>query len=141
MNAFPPYSQRFLFLLLSHSLLLACVLVGPTFAGESSLKLQTLLEEALLRNPDIQSARQRWEASQAIIPQVQTLPDPQVLFGYQRMPMVEPLEGPVYGLSQKFPFPGKLALKGEVAARQADRIEQEYLATKLHVIAQLKQLP
>lgn len=139
MNAFPPYSQRLLFLLLSHSLLLACVLVGQTFAGESSLKLQTLLEEALLRNPDIQSARQRWEASQAIIPQVQTLPDPQVLFGYQRMPMVEPLEGPVYGLSQKFPFPGKLALKGEVAARQADRIEQEYLATKLHVIAQLKQ--
>jgi outer membrane protein TolC len=97
------------------------------------------VEEALLRNPDIQAARRRWEASQAIIPQVQSLPDPSLQLGYQRMPMLEPLEGPVYGFSQKFPFPGKLTLKGEVAARQADRIEQMYLATQLNVIARVKQ--
>ncbi|MEO8326689.1 MAG: TolC family protein [Nitrospirota bacterium] len=111
---------------------------GPASAEESSLTLQALVEEALLRNPDIQGARRQWEASQAIIPQVQSLPDPNLLLGYQRMPMLEPLEGPVYGFSQKFPFPGKLGLKGEVAARYADRIEQVYLATQLNVISRLK---
>lgn len=120
------------------TLVLAGVVTKPAFAQDSILKLHTLVEEALRRNPDIQAAKRRWEASQAIIPQVQSLPDPSLVLGYQRMPMLEPLEGPVYGFSQKFPFPGKLGLKGEVAARQADRIEQEYLATQLNVIARLK---
>lgn len=126
-------------LLLITGLLLACGVTGSVWAGESSLKLQTLVEEALQRNPDIQAAQRRWEASQAIIPQVQSLPDPQAHFGYQRMPMIEPLEGPVYGFSQRIPFPGKLGLKGEVASRQADRIEQEYLATRLRIVSRLKQ--
>jgi len=138
MNSFSLYRLRIHVLLLSTSLLLACVSAEPVFAEKSSLKLQTLVEEALQRNPNIQAARRRWEASQAIIPQVQSLPDPSLLLGYQRMPMMEPLEGPVYGFSQKFPFPGKLGLKGEVASYQAGRIEQEYLATQLNIISRLK---
>jgi outer membrane protein, heavy metal efflux system len=113
--------------------------VGPAFAEDSRLDLKELIEDALQRNPEIQAARRRWEASKAIIPQVQSLPDPQVMFGFQRMPMLEPLEGPMYGFSQEFPFPGKLALKGEVAARQADHVEQVYLATQLNVVARVKQ--
>ena len=139
MNSFSLYGGRVLILLLSANLLLVCLSTGPAFAQESSLKLHTLVEEALLRNPNIQAARRRWEASQAIIPQVQSLPDPSLLLGFQNLPMLERVEGPAYGFSQKFPFPGKLGLKGEVAARQADRIEQEYLATRLSVIARLKQ--
>ncbi|MEX2493256.1 MAG: TolC family protein [Nitrospirales bacterium] len=137
MNSFSLFGVRVL--LFSTNLLLASVSTGPAFAEESSLTLQSLVEEALLRNPSIQSANRQWEASQAIIPQVQSLPDPNLLLGYQRMPMMEPLEGPVYGFSQKFPFPGKLGLKGEVAARHADRIEQLYYATRLNVISRLKQ--
>ena len=106
MNSFSLFGVRVL--LFSSSLLLTCVSTGPASAEESSLTLQSLVEEALLRNPSIQSASRQWEASQAIIPQVQSLPDPNLLLGYQRMPMMEPLEGPVYGFSQKFPFPGKL---------------------------------
>jgi len=137
MNSFSLFGVRVL--LFSSSLLLTCVSTGPASAEESSLTLQSLVEEALLRNPSIQSASRQWEASQAIIPQVQALPDPSLLLGYQRMPMMDPLEGPVYGFSQKFPFPGKLGLKGEVAARYADRIEQMYYATRLNVISRLKQ--
>ncbi len=137
MNSFSLSSVRVL--LVSTSLLLASVSTGPGFAQESSLTLQSLVDEALLRNPSIQAARRQWEASQAIIPQVQSLPDPNLLLGFQNLPMLERVEGPVYGFSQKFPFPGKLGLKGEVAARQADRIEQMYYATRLSVIARLKQ--
>jgi outer membrane protein TolC len=44
-----------------------------------------------------------------------------------------------YGVSQEFPFPGKLRLRGEVAVREAERMEQEYLAIPLRVIARLKE--
>jgi outer membrane protein TolC len=44
-----------------------------------------------------------------------------------------------YGFSQEIPFPGKLQLRGEVASREAERLEQEYLAVPLRVIARLKE--
>jgi outer membrane protein TolC len=71
---------------------------------------------------------------------VTTLPDPKVLLGYQRMPMTPPeVQGAMYGFGQEVPFPGKLKLRGEVAGREADRLEQEYEATKLRLIARLKE--
>jgi len=105
----------------------------------SRTNLTGLIAELDSANPEIKAARQRWEAAKAVVPQVQTLPDPKVQFGYQRMPMVEPFQGAMYGVGQEIPFPGKLRLKGEVAQREADRIEQEYLAIRLRLIARLKE--
>ncbi|MDE3224776.1 MAG: TolC family protein [Nitrospirota bacterium] len=106
---------------------------------EPRISVQSLVQELELANPEIKVARQRWEAAQAVVPQVQTLPDPKLQFGYQRMPMVEPLQGAMYGVGQEIPFPGKLRLKGEVAQREAERLEQEFLATKLRLVANLKE--
>ena len=108
-------------------------------AEEPRLSLESLIEEVTRSNPEIKAARERWEASKAVVPQVQTLPDPKLQFGYQRMPMTDPLQGALYGFGQEVPFPGKLRLRGEVATRQADRLEQEYLATGLRLIARLKE--
>ncbi len=108
-------------------------------AASSRLELETLIAELEAANPDIKAARARWEAARAVVPQVQTLPDPTLRFGYQRMPMVEPLQGAMYGLGQEIPFPGKLRLRGEVASREAQRVEQEYVAIRLHILARLKQ--
>jgi outer membrane protein TolC len=94
------------------------------------------LEEA---NPEIKSTRHRWRAAQAVVPQVQTLPDPTFQIGYQRMPMTEPFQGAMYGVGQEIPFPGKLRLKGEVAQSDVDRLEQELYATRLRLIASLKE--
>jgi outer membrane protein TolC len=102
---------------------------------EPKLDLPTLVQETLTRNPEIQAARQRWEASQAVIPQVQTLPDPRVNFGYKDMMEREQM----YGFGQEIPFPGKLRLRGAIASREAERAEQDYLATRLRVIARLKE--
>jgi outer membrane protein TolC len=75
------------------------------------------------------------------VPQVQTLPDPKLQFGYQRMPMTPPeVQGAIYGFGQEIPFPGKLKLKGVIAQRDADRLEQEYEATQLRLVAALKQI-
>ncbi len=107
--------------------------------GEHRIDLANLIEELGSVNPEIKAARQRWEAAKAVVPQVQTLPDPRLQFGYQRMPMTDPLQGAMYGFGQEVPFPGKLSLKGEVAQREAERVEQEFNATRLRLIATLKE--
>jgi outer membrane protein TolC len=112
---------------------LTCNLV---FADNAVPDLDALVKEALSNNPDIRSSFQRWESAKAVIPQVQTLPDPKVAIGYRDAARQDVM----YGLSQEIPFPGKLSLKGEVAARRSDRIEQDYLATKLEVVASLKEV-
>jgi outer membrane protein TolC len=107
---------------------------------EIHLALSGLIAELEATNPEVKAARQRWQAALAVVPQVQSLPDPRLQLGYQRMPMVPPvLEGAVYGFGQDIPFPGKLALKGEVAQREAERLEQEFKATRLRRITELKE--
>jgi hypothetical protein len=99
---------------------------APMAPSDDRINLQSLIEEISVRSPEIKAARERWEAAKAIVPQVQTLPDPRLQFGYQRMPMAEPLQGAMYGFGQETPFPGKLSLKGDIAQRDAERLEQEY---------------
>ncbi len=111
----------------------------PPIHNEARVSLAGLIEELNQVNPEIKAARQQWEAAKSVVPQVQTLPDPTARLGYQRMPMREPLQGTMYGIGQEVPFPGKLRLRGEVAQREADRIEQEYLAVRLRLIARLKE--
>ena len=111
----------------------------PNSQGEVRIDLPVLIRELEGTNPEIKAARQRWEAAKAVVPQVQTLPDPRLQFGYQRMPMTEPLQGAMYGFGQEIPFPGKLSLKGEVAQSEVDRLEQEFHATRLRLIASLKE--
>lgn len=118
------------------------VLFAPAVpaADETTLSLDSLIEEFTQRNPEIKVARARWEAAKAVVPQVQTLPDPKLQIGYQRMPMVPPaVQGTIYGFGQEIPFPGKLRLRGEVAMKEAERLEQEYGATRLRLVANLKQ--
>ena len=103
------------------------------------IDLLSLIRELEAANPEIKAARQRWEMTKAVVPQVQALPDPTLQIGYQRMPMVEPFQGAMYGIGQEIPFPGKLRLKGEVAQSEVDRLEQELHATRLRLIASLKE--
>jgi outer membrane protein TolC len=110
-----------------------------TAPDDDRISLQSLIEELAVRSPEIRAARERWEAAKAVVPQVQTLPDPRLQLGYQRMPMTDPLQGAMYGFGQEIPFPGKLSLKGEVAQHDAERLEQEFNATRLRLIASLKE--
>ena len=136
--SFPQVRARWLIMLTLLSL------PGSVGAAEESaeprLDLSGLIREFEAANPEIKAARQRWESAKAVVPQVQTLPDPRLQIGYQRMPMVPPVvEGVMYGVGQDIPFPGKLKLKGEVAQRDAERLEQEYNATRLRLVAALKE--
>jgi cobalt-zinc-cadmium efflux system outer membrane protein len=115
--------------------LMAVAVAQEPQSEEQRLSLHRLVDEALANNPDIQAAQRRFEAATAVIPQVQTLPDPRINLGYREVVEREAM----YGVSQEIPFPGKLGLRGQVAASEADRTEQEYLAVRLNVVARLKE--
>lgn len=77
----------------------------PMALGDDRINLQSLIEEMSARSPEIKAARQRWEAAKAVVPQVQTLPDPRLQFGYQRMPMAEPFRARCMDSARRFRFP------------------------------------
>ena len=109
--------------------------VAAPLDAEPRLELTSLVREVVENNPDIRAAQQRWMAAKAVIPQVRTLPDPTVNLGYDKVDE----RAVTYGFSQEIPFPGKLQLRGEVATREAERLEQEYLAVPLRIVARLKE--
>jgi cobalt-zinc-cadmium efflux system outer membrane protein len=108
--------------------------------------LSELLAEAEKNNPQIEAARQGWQAAKQVPTQVSTLPDPQ--FNLQQFSVGSPRPFAGYtnsdfayiglGISQDIPYPGKLQLKGEIAKREADVSQQLVESTRRRVLAELK---
>ena len=98
----------------------------------------------LQNNPEIQAARSRFEAATKRPSQAGTLPEPTA--SYTNLGVGHPFsrlnasefayQG--FGVSQEFPFPGKLALASEEAKREAEGVQQNYRAVVLDVTARLK---
>ena len=116
-------------------------------AQEQPLKLDELVAQALHANPEILAAQKRYEAAQQRPTQESTLPDPTLSLGYQSVGSPYPVAG--FGreqlanagvtVSQEFPFPGKLSLRGGMAAKEAEADFQQYQAMQLNVVSRLKQ--
>src|SRR6266478_6340385 len=150
-------STRFVFRFTQISLavlLLSRVLTGNVLAQESKSShagtvtpLSDLLAEAENNNPQIEAARQGWQAAKQVPTQVSTLPDPQ--FNLQHVSVGSPRPFAGYtnsdfayvglGVSQDFPYPGKLRLKGEIAKRDADVSQQQYESIRRSVLAGVKE--
>ena len=85
--------------------------------------LDALIQEALSKNPDIQSAKQRWEAAKHEIPQTRSLEDPEISITQWAIPSnfdIGNADETWYGIGQSFPFPGKRSLKGQISAKAAE---------------------
>ena len=108
--------------------------------------LRDLLNEAEQNNPQIAAARQGWESSKQIPSQVSTLPDPQFTVQQVNVGSPRPFAGYTnsdfayfgLGVSQDFPYPGKLRLRGEMAKRDADVARQQYESVRRSVVAETK---
>jgi cobalt-zinc-cadmium efflux system outer membrane protein len=121
---------------------------SPSMAEHAGMavSLRELVKEAEQNNPQIQAARQGWQAAKQVPSQVSTLPDPQ--FNLQQVNVGSPRPFAGYtnsdfayiglGVSQDFPYPGKLRLKGEIAKRDADLSQQGYEAVRRSVLAGVK---
>ncbi|GAC1665876.1 MAG: hypothetical protein NVS9B4_21550 [Candidatus Acidiferrum sp.] len=161
-----PQSVSFLLHILCNALLLIFLIQAPRTSGqeppgapaqivsppeqhprsETFALLQDLLTEAEQKNPRIKAARQGWQAAKQVSSQVSTLPDPQ--FNVQQVSVGSPRPFAGYtnsdfayfglGVSQDLPYPGKLRLKGEIAKRDADVVQQQYESVRRSILAGVK---
>src|SRR6267143_3026493 len=124
-----------------------CLFAFALASGQAEERVfgpRDLLSELLQRNPEIQAARYRFEAATKRPSQAGTLPEPTARytnFGvghpFSRLNANEfAYQG--FGVSQEFPFPGKLALASEEAKREAEGVQQNYRAVVLEVTARMK---
>lgn len=108
--------------------------------------LARLIAEAEHNNPRIIAVRRAWQAATQIPSQVSTLPDPQFTVQQFAVGSPRPFAGFTnsdfayvgFGISQDFPYPGKLRLRGEIAQRESvvDRDQAELV--RRQVVEQLK---
>ncbi len=109
------------------------------------LNLTGLIEEALKNNPDIMASQAKIEAAGYRVPQVKSLPDPMLMFGYQNEGSSKYTYGKqqgsqwMFSASQEFPFPGKLSLKGSMAESDLESLEAMHELLKLKTIASVKE--
>jgi outer membrane protein, heavy metal efflux system len=135
------------------AILLSFALAKATPAQEPSsphppivTPLPALLDEAEKNNPQIEAARQGWQAAKQVPTQVSTLPDPQFTLQHLSVGSPRPFAGYTnsefaylgLGVSQDIPYPGKLRLKGEIAKREADVSQQQIESVRRTVLAELK---
>jgi cobalt-zinc-cadmium efflux system outer membrane protein len=113
---------------------------------QAATPLRDLLTEAEQNNPQIAAARHGWESAKQIPSQVSTLPDPQFTVQQVNVGSPRPFAGYTnsdfayfgLGVSQDFPYPGKLRLRGEMAKRDADVVQQQYESVRRSVVAEIK---
>ena len=135
------------------ALLLFSIFGKETSAQEPAMQpaqavtsLADLLQEAEKNNPQVEAARQSWQATKQVPMQVSTLPDPQ--FQIQQFSVGSPRPFAGYtnsdfayiglGVSQDIPYPGKLRLRSEIAKREADVSQQQVESVRRSVLADVK---
>jgi cobalt-zinc-cadmium efflux system outer membrane protein len=121
--------------------------VLPAAAQEARLSLRELTSEALRNSPEVTAAQKSYEAARQRPTQQSSLPDPMLSLGYNSIGSPRPLAGigrdqlanAGVMVSQEIPFPGKLKLQGDMAAKDAEAEFQQYQAVQLSVVSRLHQ--
>lgn len=115
--------------------------------------LDSLVAHALAVNPSVKAARARVDAARARIGAAGARPDPMLMAGIQNLPISsaapvahgaatpsgpEPMTMRMIGVSQTFPYPGKLALQTRSAREELAATGAELEAARLDVAASVK---
>lgn len=123
--------------------------VGPSVAADQSpssqvLTLDDVVSEALAKNPGVQSALHSVNAQQHKIPQAESLADPMVSVGWNgnlapfSVQEGDPSSYRGVSVSQQIPYPGKLRLRGQIAAKDVDAAQWDYEAVRRRLVADVK---
>jgi cobalt-zinc-cadmium efflux system outer membrane protein len=108
------------------------------------LQLQELVAEAARNNPEIRAAGNERVAAQHRVLPAGALDDPMLEAGVINAPLRsqlfrrEDMTMKMLGLSQKIPFPGKLDLRQDVAAKDSEAIAHAYQETINRVTRDVK---
>jgi outer membrane protein TolC len=106
-------------------------LTNSIYISAQSQELELLIEEAIAVSPKLNMLRAKRDASFNRIEQNSNLPDPMLTLGLMNLPVnsfsftQEPMTGKIVGLSQMFPFPGKLSAISEASSVDTLIVRQE----------------
>lgn len=128
-------------------IVLTCVLLVCSIAvgaDQPVLTLQAATELAVKDNPDLAQIQARAKAMAAIPAQEGALPDPQISINALNLPVnnfnlhQEDMTQLGGGISQAIPFPGKLALREQAAAFEAEAASQNVTEARWRLLSEVK---
>ena len=123
-------------------MLIPHILLGVS--PDSVLNLEDVINIALKENPQLRAMYSNADAAKTRIPQASSLPDPQLTLGIMSLPAnsyafnQEPMTQKTIGISQSFPFFGKLALRENIASSEHRIVDQEVQQTNLVLLKNVK---
>ena len=106
--------------------------------------LGSLIAEALQNNPELRAAAKETEAANQRVRPAGALEDPMLEAGFLNLPAQslrfnrEDMTMKMLGLSQKLPYPGKRALREQVAAKDAETLGYGLRETTNRVVRDIK---
>jgi len=114
----------------------------PCGAGETLLEdgftLNRAISIALANNPMLKAKEAKWRSMAERAPQREALPDPKAGIDTWNIPedlSLSETKTTLYWVSQKFPFPGKLKLRGAVAGMEAETAKVRWVQAETDLIA------
>lgn len=107
---------------------------------DEDAELADYLAYAAANSPALRAAFHRWVATVERIPQVTSLPDPMLGYGYflEDFTARRAMEQHVFEISQTFPWFGKLKLRGDAASLAADAAAHEYEGVRLALFLDIR---
>lgn len=130
------------------SIIVLIIATGVVYANEYSgaalLTESSAVDTAIRGNPNLAKMQARYEALAEIPSQLGALPDPMVSFNAMNFPAdtydrdKEAMTQLQLGISQVFPFPGKLSLKEEAAEYDAKAAGHSVNELRLQLIKNVK---
>jgi cobalt-zinc-cadmium efflux system outer membrane protein len=117
-------------------LIIGLTISFTTFSSAQTDSLQNLINIAIDVSPKLKMLEMKKLSASNRIEQNSNLPDPMLTLGFANLPInsfsftQEPMTGKVVGLSQGFPFPGKLSEQADVNRKDVDIVEQEILDSR-----------
>ena len=122
----------------------ASVEVDPAGDRAATPALDSLVTEALRNNPELRAAAKETEAANQRVRPAGALEDPMLEAGLLNAPIQpfslnrEDMTMKMLGLSQKLPFPGKRALREQVAAKDAESVNYGLRETTNRIVREVK---
>jgi len=139
-------STSYLLIVLSFCLTAFQSLASDVPFGHVDPQLQVLVEEALTQNAQLQAAESKASMLLHKVTPASALADPRLSMSFSSYPVDSQasdeyaMTGNEVKLEQAFPFPGKLALRGDIAAQQARWYEASYQDQRGEVVRQVRDL-
>jgi len=118
--------------------------VQPAPSAEALFKqadLELYLAFGLKNSARLRTAFETWSAATERVEQASTLPDPRLSYG-EFIEEVQTRTGPQQrrlGLSQAFPWPGKLDAKANLATKRAEATWEQVEQVRLHVARRIEE--